>query len=138
LPHWIGSHVHTFAFYGAVVEILVPDKLRSGTRKVNFYVPDINPTYQEITSHYSVAVITARATEPCDKAWPASPWRRDGQHLLDTIVRTSLSPVHRWVPRYRSAMRDFANAIYRLSTTILDSLRSQVAGVTPSSRSRNF
>jgi transposase len=35
--------------------------------KPGFYDPDINPTYQEMASHYSVAVIPARSKKPRDK-----------------------------------------------------------------------
>jgi len=67
LPDWIGSHVRAFAFYNGLVEILVPDNLKSGVHKPEFYDPDINPTYQEMARHYSVAVIPARSKKPRDK-----------------------------------------------------------------------
>jgi transposase len=67
LPDWIGSHVRAFAFYDGLVEILVPDNLKSGVHKPGFYDPDINPTYQEMARHYSVAVIPARSKKPRDK-----------------------------------------------------------------------
>ena len=68
LPDWIGSHVRAFAFYEGLCEVLVPDNLRSGVSKANFYEPEINPTYQEMATYYSVAVIPARARKPRDKA----------------------------------------------------------------------
>lgn len=67
LPDWIGSHVRAFAFYDGLVEILVPDNLKSGVHKPGFYDPDINPTYQEMARYYSVAVIPARSKKPRDK-----------------------------------------------------------------------
>ncbi|MGF6266947.1 transposase [Paraburkholderia youngii] len=63
LPDWIGSHVRAFAFYNGVVEILVPDNLKSGVLKANFYEPQINETYQEMARHYSTAIIPARPHE---------------------------------------------------------------------------
>jgi transposase len=45
----------------------VPDNLKSGVHKPGFYDPDINPTYQEMARHYSVAVIPARSKKPRDK-----------------------------------------------------------------------
>ena len=68
LPDWIGSHVRAFCFFGGVVEILVPDNLKSGITKACRYEPDINPTYQEMASHYGLAVIPARVRKPKDKA----------------------------------------------------------------------
>jgi len=68
LPDWIGSHVRAFAFFGGVPEIVVPDNLRAGVSAAHRYEPDINPTYQELASHYGVAVIPARVRKPRDKA----------------------------------------------------------------------
>ena len=68
LPDWIGSHQRTFEYLGGVPEILVPDNLRAGVSKAHRYEPDINPTYQEMASHYEVAVVPARVRRPKDKA----------------------------------------------------------------------
>lgn len=68
LPDWIGAHVRMFAFIGGVVEILVPDNLRSAVTRAHRYEPQINPTYAELARHYGVAVIPARAARPRDKA----------------------------------------------------------------------
>jgi transposase len=68
LPEWIGAHVRLFGFIGGVVEILVPDNLRSGVTRAHRYEPEINPTYAELARHYGVAVIPARAARPRDKA----------------------------------------------------------------------
>lgn len=46
LPDWVGSHVRAFEFFQGLVEILVPDNLRSAISKTCRYEPDINPTYQ--------------------------------------------------------------------------------------------
>jgi len=45
-----------------------PDNLRSAVNKACRYEPDINPTYQQLAEHYSVAVIPARPYKPKDKA----------------------------------------------------------------------
>jgi transposase len=68
LPDWIGSHQRTFQYLGGVPEILVPDNLRAGVSKAHRYEPDVNPTYQELASHYGVAVVPARIRRPKDKA----------------------------------------------------------------------
>jgi transposase len=68
LPDWIGAHVRLFAFLDGVVEILVPDNLRSAVTCAHRYEPEINPTYRELARHYGVAVIPARAARPRDKA----------------------------------------------------------------------
>ena len=68
LPDWINSHVRAFNFFGGVTEILVPDNLKSGVSRACRYDPDINPTYQDLASHYGCAVIPARTYTPRDKA----------------------------------------------------------------------
>jgi transposase len=68
LPDWIGAHVRAFAFFGGVPELVVPDNLRSAVDKAHRYEPDINLTYQELASHYGVAVLPARVRRPRDKA----------------------------------------------------------------------
>ena len=56
LPDWIGSHVRAFDFFGGVAEVVVPDNLKSGINKACFYEPDINPTYQDMATHYNTVV----------------------------------------------------------------------------------
>jgi transposase len=68
LPDWISSHIRTFKFLGGVPEIIIPDNLKSGVDKSCRYEPDINPTYQEMASHYSCVVIPARVRKPRDKS----------------------------------------------------------------------
>ena len=48
--------------------MVVPDNLRSGVSKAHRYEPDLNPTYQEMATHYGVAIVPARVRKPKDKA----------------------------------------------------------------------
>jgi len=68
LPNWIGSHVRAFHYFGKLPEAIVPDNLRCAVKKANRYEPDINPTYQDLATHYGVAVVPARVVTPRDKA----------------------------------------------------------------------
>ncbi len=68
LPDWIGSHQRTFEFFGGVTELVIPDNLKSGVKKPCRYEPDLNPTYQDLATHYATAVIPARVRRPKDKA----------------------------------------------------------------------
>jgi transposase len=68
LSDWIGSHVRAFEYLGGVPELLVPDNLKAGVKSPHLYEPDLNPTYQEMARHYSVAVMPARVRKPRDKA----------------------------------------------------------------------
>ncbi|MCP5016552.1 MAG: IS21 family transposase, partial [Ketobacter sp.] len=65
---WLNAHVKAFSFYDGVPEIVVPDNLKSAVRKTHRYEPDLNPAYQQLASHYGIAVIPARPYKPKDKA----------------------------------------------------------------------
>jgi len=68
LPDWIASHQRTFAFFGGVPELLVPDNLRAAVSKPNRYAPEPNATYLELARHYQTAILPARPYKPKDKA----------------------------------------------------------------------
>jgi transposase len=68
LPDWIASHVRAFRYLGGVPEVLVPDNLKAGVTSPHLYEPDLNPTYQEMAKHHTVAVVPARSGRPKDKA----------------------------------------------------------------------
>ncbi len=62
------STVRLFEFLGATPRVAVPDQLRSAVKGPDRYDPEINPTYAELSQHYDVAIVPARAGEPRDKA----------------------------------------------------------------------
>ena len=68
LRHWTMGHARAFEYFGGVTAVTVPDNLKSGVTKACFYEPDINPTYQELASHYDTVIIPARVRKPRDKA----------------------------------------------------------------------
>ncbi len=68
LPDWIASHQRALRFFGGVVELLVPDNLRSAVSKACRYAPEPNATYQELARHYNTAILPARPYKPQDKA----------------------------------------------------------------------
>lgn len=68
LPSWISLHVHTFEFFQAVPAITVPDNTKTGVTHPCRYEPDLNPTYQDMATHYTTTVIPARVKKPRDKA----------------------------------------------------------------------
>ena len=68
LEDWLGAHVRTFEFLGAVPQLVVPDNARTGVSRACRYEPDLNPAYQEMALHYGVGVLPARPYRPRDKA----------------------------------------------------------------------
>jgi len=57
---WLHAHVKAFEFFGGVPELAVPDNLKSAVRKTHRYDPNINPSYQQLASHYQCAIVPAR------------------------------------------------------------------------------
>jgi transposase len=68
LRSWTGSHMRAFEFFGGVVEVVVPDNLKSAVTHPSYYEPDLNPTYRDLAEHYGVAIIPARPYRARDKA----------------------------------------------------------------------
>jgi transposase len=68
LPDWIGAHVRALEFIGGVPRQIVPDNLRSGVLRANWYEPGLNPTYRDLAAHYGTAILPARVRRPRDKA----------------------------------------------------------------------
>ena len=68
LKNWIQAHCVAFEFFGGIPAIVVPDNLKTGVTKPNYYDPDINPTYADMARHYGVVVLPARIRKPNDKA----------------------------------------------------------------------
>lgn len=65
---WTGSHVRAFTYYGGVAEQVVPDNTKSGVSHACRYEPELNPTYQDMLTHYGCACLPARVRRPRDKA----------------------------------------------------------------------
>ena len=87
LPNWVRAHVRMFDFFGGTPRILRPDNLKAGVTKPNFYEPDLNPTYHELSIHYGVAVIPARVAKPRDKGL--------GENAVLQVERWVLAPLRK-------------------------------------------
>ncbi|HYF94931.1 MAG TPA: IS21 family transposase [Symbiobacteriaceae bacterium] len=68
LRAWISCHCDMFEFIGGVPEMVVPDNPKAGVKRPCRYEPDLNPTYQEMATHYGTVIIPARPYKPRDKA----------------------------------------------------------------------
>lgn len=85
LPDWIGSHVRALEWFGGCPELVIPDNLKSGVSQACRYEPDLNPTYQEMATHYGMAVVPARVRKPRDKA--------KGEKGVQTVENWILAPL---------------------------------------------
>jgi transposase len=68
MASWIKSHINMFEYFGGVPEVLVPDNLKTGVTKANYYEPDLNETYKSLANHYGAIILPARVRKPKDKA----------------------------------------------------------------------
>jgi transposase len=68
LPDWIASHERLYRHLGGVPALTVPDNLKTGITKACYYEPDVNPTYQDLATHFGTVVLPTRVAKPRDKA----------------------------------------------------------------------
>lgn len=67
MESWITAHINMYQYFGGSSKMLVPDNLKTGVDKADWYTPKINRTYHEMAEHYNTAVIPARVRAPKDK-----------------------------------------------------------------------
>ncbi len=46
------GHVRALEYFGGVVKIVIPDNLKTGVTKPNYYEPGVNLAYQELAEYY--------------------------------------------------------------------------------------
>jgi len=68
LAHWTMVQVMCLEAIGGVPELIVPDNPKTAVSKACWYEPEVHPVYEEMASHYGVAVLPARPRKPRDKA----------------------------------------------------------------------
>ena len=67
LESWITANIHAFVHFGGVPRMVVPDNLKTGVDRTEWYTPLINRTYHEMAEHYGTAIVPARVRKPKDK-----------------------------------------------------------------------
>jgi len=65
--NWNNGHVRALEYFGGVPKIVVPDNLKTGITKPNYYEPGVNLAYQDLAEYYQFAVLPARIKKPRDK-----------------------------------------------------------------------
>jgi len=68
LESWIDAHVETFKRLGGAPLVVIPDNCRTAVTKANYYDPQLNKTYYDLSLYYNVAIVPARVREPQDKS----------------------------------------------------------------------
>jgi transposase len=68
LESWITAHVNAYQFFGGATRLLIPDNLKTGVQRADWYSPVINKTYHEMAEHYGTVVIPTGVRKPKEKA----------------------------------------------------------------------
>ena len=68
LADWIGAHRRCFEFMGGVHALLIPDNTKTGVTSPCRYEPVVNPTYQDLATHYGTAVLPTRVRRPAGQS----------------------------------------------------------------------
>lgn len=85
LPSWITAHLHCFHYFGGVPKTIIPDNLKTGILKANFYEPTINPSYQEMAAFYGAVILPARIRKPRDKGAVENAVKIASQRILGKL-----------------------------------------------------
>jgi transposase len=102
--NWNNGHARAFEYFGGVVKIVVPDNLKTGITKPNYYEPGVNLAYQDLAEYYKFAVLPAEVKKPKDKGavengvqnverWVIAPLRKRqffSLHEVQTAIREQL------------------------------------------------
>jgi transposase len=62
------SWIDAFEYFEGAPHIIVPDNTRTAVKKVSYYEPELNRTYQDMARHYGAVIVPARPFRPTDKA----------------------------------------------------------------------
>lgn len=65
---WIMGHIRAFEFLGGVPGVLVPDNLKTGVVKADFFEPSLHQAYVELAGYYGTTILPARVAKPRDKS----------------------------------------------------------------------
>ena len=104
---WIAAHVNTYAYFGGVTRILIPDNLKTGVEKPDWYTPVINKTYHEMAEHYGTAVIPARVRKPKDKPFVEGTVGVISTWILAALRRQQFFSLHELNAAIREKLEEF-------------------------------
>lgn len=68
LESWITAHIHAFDYFKGVATTIIPDNLKTGVDRSNYWDPKINRSYYEMAEYYGAAIVPARVRHPKDKS----------------------------------------------------------------------
>ncbi len=105
LPNWTRAHVRMFSYFGGTPKLVIPDNLKSGVTKANFYDPDLNPTYHEMAVHYGVAVLPTRTNQPRDKGLAENAVLQAERWILAALRNRTFFSLHELNQAIRERLR---------------------------------
>lgn len=97
------AHIRAFEFIGGVSEVLVPDNLKAGVVKADFFEPSLHQAYLELANYCGTTILPARVAKPRDKSkvenavpqverWVLAPLRN---HTFFSVTETNAAVAER-------------------------------------------
>src|SRR5665647_2798789 len=117
-PAWLDAHVQSFAFFGGVAQIVVPDNPTTSTHQTHKGDAErvVNARYQQLADHYQTAIVPARVKKPRDKAAAENAVNVVNKRVigyLDDDVFTTLSELNEAIEeRVREINHDILSLIH--------------------------
>ena len=68
IQSFISCNIKSLESFGGCPNCIVPDNLKAGVTRADYYDPEINRTFADMAEHYDVAVLPTRTAKPKDKA----------------------------------------------------------------------
>ena len=68
IQSFITCNIKSLEYFGGCPNSIVPDNLKAGVTRADYYDPEINRTFADMAEHYDVAVLPTRVAKPKDKA----------------------------------------------------------------------
>jgi transposase len=92
--NWNNGHVRALEYFGGVPKIVVPDNLKTGITKPNYYEPGVNLAYQDLAEYYQFAVLPARIKKPRDKGSGENGVQNVGRWVIAPLRNNKFFSVH--------------------------------------------
>lgn len=67
IDNWLAAHVQAFHSFGGVLELLIPDNLKSAATRYHSYESKPNERNYQVARHSGITIIPSRAGKPKDK-----------------------------------------------------------------------
>ena len=119
--NWNNGHVRALEYFGGVVKIVVPDNLKTGVTKPNYYEPDVNLAYQELAEYYQFAVLPTRIRKPNDKGKVENGVQNVERWVIAPLRKRKFFSLHEVNQAIKEQLEKLNNKVMQVSGTLTPS-----------------